>query len=265
MPFSGSAGNVAAAAYDGVAAAALASRLAVPALHLYATVGSTMDVAHTFAEHGAADGTVVLADRQTDGRGRAGRTWASSSGTGVWLTVVARPKDLRALEVLSLRVGLALAVALEPLAAGPVAVKWPNDLLVAGRKLAGILVEARWQANKPEWATVGVGVNVRPPHGFDGAAALRDDVTRVDALAAVIGAVRAAFAATGHLTTVEWEALGARDAVRGRTVLKPVHGRAAGIGVDGALVVDIGGGHLFLTRQANVLYAEDAPDRLLPE
>jgi BirA family biotin operon repressor/biotin-[acetyl-CoA-carboxylase] ligase len=150
------------AAYDGVGADVLARRLGVPRLALFAEVASTQDVAHALAGEGAADGTVVLADAQSGGRGRAGRAWQSPPGSGVWLTVVTRPHDLDALEVLALRVGLALAEALSPLAAAPVGVKWPNDLLVGGRKLAGVLVEARWRDGRPEWAAVGVGVNVRP-------------------------------------------------------------------------------------------------------
>ena len=248
---------VAASRYDGVPVDELRIRLGAAALHVYDRVGSTMDVAHALAADGAGHGTVVLADQQTGGRGRAGRTWASSGGTGVWLTFVARVDDPAALEVLSLRVGLALAEAVAPLADGPVAVKWPNDLLVAGRKLAGILVEARWRDGRPEWAAIGVGVNVRPPVGFAGAAALRDAVARVDALAAAVEAVRAATAATGLLTAAELTALECRDAVRGRAVVEPVAGRAVGISAGGALQVVDREGKVHELRQATVTYTEE--------
>jgi BirA family biotin operon repressor/biotin-[acetyl-CoA-carboxylase] ligase len=197
---------------------------------------------------------VVLADAQSGGRGRAGRTWASSGGTGVWLTMVTRPDDADALEVLSLRVGLALATRIQPLADGQVLVKWPNDLLVGGRKLAGVLVEVRWRDSRPEWAAVGVGLNVRPPVGFDDAVALAPGAGRLEALAAVVGALRAATDARGVLSPAEVAAFEARDAVRGRHLLGPVVGAAAGITPGGALrVVHDGGVHEL--RQATVQYA----------
>jgi BirA family biotin operon repressor/biotin-[acetyl-CoA-carboxylase] ligase len=139
--------------------------------------------------------------------------------------------------VLSLRVGLALADALAPLADGTVSLKWPNDVLAAGRKLAGVLVEARWRDARAEWVAVGVGLNVRPPAGYDGAGSLRAEVTRLDALPAVVGAVKRACGAAGPLGAGELAALDARDAVRGRTVLAPVAGVAAGVSAGGALLV----------------------------
>jgi BirA family biotin operon repressor/biotin-[acetyl-CoA-carboxylase] ligase len=243
------------AAYDGVGADALARRLGVPRLALFAEVASTQDVAHALAGEGAADGTLVLADAQSGGRGRAGRPWQSPPGSGVWLTVVTRPHDVDALEVLALRVGLALAGALSPLADAPVGVKWPNDLLVGGRKLAGVLVEARWRDGRPEWAAVGVGVNVRPPATFDGAAGLKPDVTRLAALEATVAAVRGAAAARGLLGGDDIARLSARDLVRGRTVLTPVAGVAAGVASNGALLVRGRGGRVAAVRDAAVTFA----------
>ena len=253
-PFEGSLGG-AAVTYDGLDAPALAARLGVPRLELYAAVASTQDVAHALAEAGAPDGTVVLADAQTGGRGRAGRAWASPPGSGVWLTVVTRPHDLAAFEVLALRVGLMLAEALASYAHGPLGVKWPNDLLVGGRKLAGILVEARWRDGRPEWAAVGVGVNVRPPSSFEGAAALRADASRLDALVATVGAVCTAAAAWGGLDADELRALTARDVVRGRRVSAPVAGVAAGVAANGALLVRDAAGVVHEIRQAQVTFA----------
>jgi BirA family biotin operon repressor/biotin-[acetyl-CoA-carboxylase] ligase len=160
-----------AAAYDGVSVDALAVHLGVARLALYARVHSTMDVAHALAAAGAPHATLVLADAQVGGRGRARRRWASPLGTGVWATWIARPERADALDVLSLRVGLALAARLDALAPARVRIKWPNDLLLApdahatspGGKLAGVLVEARWRDTRPEWVAVGVGINVRPP------------------------------------------------------------------------------------------------------
>ncbi|HET7373563.1 MAG TPA: hypothetical protein VFJ20_09255, partial [Gemmatimonadaceae bacterium] len=97
------------ALYDNWSADALAEALALPRVALFDSVTSTLDVAHALAARGAPDGTLVLADAQSAGRGRFGRTWTSERGAGVWLTLIERPRDATALEVLSVRVGTALA------------------------------------------------------------------------------------------------------------------------------------------------------------
>src|SRR5215207_5822827 len=118
--------------------------LDLPRIALFDSVSSTLDVAHSIAATAPA-GTLILADEQTSGRGTQGRRWTSSAGAGVWLTLIERPTDLRALDVLSLRCGLYAAEGLDGLAAGGIAVKWPNDLFVENRKLAGVLIETRWR------------------------------------------------------------------------------------------------------------------------
>ena len=242
-------------AYDDVAAGVLAERLGVPRLELFARVGSTQDVAHTVAAAGAPHGTVVLADTQDGGRGRAGRAWDSPAGAGLWLTLVARPRDAGSVEVLALRVGIALAAALDALAPAPVRVKWPNDLLVGAGKLAGILVEVRWQGARPEWAAVGVGVNVRRAPRPD-AAALREDVSRLVALEAVVPALLAASNGPAVLTAQERAVLDGRDAVRGRRVAAPVAGTTVGIGDSGALLVQSPDGVVHEVRQTTVAYLD---------
>src|SRR5512147_1788521 len=124
--------------YDGHDGDALARALDAPRVILFDSTASTMDEAHALAASGAPAGTVVLADRQTAGRGRGGNRWASESGQGIWMTVIERPNDPRALDVLSIRLGLRAARALDRYAGSPVRVKWPNDLYVADGKLAGI-------------------------------------------------------------------------------------------------------------------------------
>lgn len=217
-----------------------------------------MDLAHAAAAAGADAGTTVVADVQTAGRGRGGRRWVSDARTGVWATVVERPTDLAAVAVLSLRVGLALAAALEPLrttASTPIVLKWPNDLLVGGRKLAGVLVEARWREGAPEWVAVGVGVNCAVPPDYPDAAALGAGVRRADVLAAVVASVRAAAAARGGLGADELARYAARDAVRGRAVVDPVAGVAAGVDAAGALLVRTPDGALRAVPTASVRYA----------
>src|SRR3569833_2617721 len=94
----------------------------------YDEVGSTLDVAHELAADGAEAGTLIVANTQHAGRGRLGRTWRSEPGAGIWLSLIARPADASALEVLSLRVCLALAPALDPFTNETKQTKWPNDL-----------------------------------------------------------------------------------------------------------------------------------------
>jgi BirA family biotin operon repressor/biotin-[acetyl-CoA-carboxylase] ligase len=230
--------------YDGLRGDELAERLAVPYVAAFASIGSTLDVAHALAEAGAAAGTLVLADAQSAGRGRMGRSWRSEPGAGIWLTLIERPRDIAALDVLSLRIGLALAPALDAFAPGPVRLKWPNDLYVDGRKLAGILVEARWRDGAPEWVAIGVGINVRLPsapalEGGGLPAALRDGVARLDVLAPVVRAIRQAAACVGSLDESELAAFALRDLAVGRACSEPVDGWVRGIDRSGSLLIDV--------------------------
>ncbi len=219
----------------------LADRLALPHVITFESISSTLDVAHALAEEGAEAGTLVLADEQTAGRGRQGRAWTSEPGAGLWLTLVERPRDAAALDVLSLRIGLALAPVLDAFASGPVHLKWPNDLYVGERKLGGILVEARWREQAPEWVAIGVGINVRSPVGEARAAGLRDDVSRVAVLEAVVPALRLAAQRVGPLDDSELAEFASRDMARGRSCTEPLVGAVEGIDAAGSLLVRVGG------------------------
>lgn len=219
--------------YDGVPAPVLAERLGVPHLALHERVGSTLDVAHRLAEDGAPSGTLVLADTQDAGRGRQGRAWASPPGHGIWLAMIRRAPESG---VLALRVGLAVADTLDALGA-TVTLKWPNDVLLAGAKLAGILCEAR--SGRDPWVAIGVGLNVTGPPPVPHAAALHQAVPGADRVGVLLGLVPRVLAMSTHaaLTAAECAAWAARDALVGCDVMAPVLGRAAGIAPDGALLV----------------------------
>ena len=108
------------------------------------TVDSTQSVAFALAERGAADRTVVVADHQSAGRGRRGRSWQAPAGTSLLASIIVRPRLPRALQAtLSLTTAVAVADALGRVAAVQARVKWPNDVLVGGKKIAGILLESR--------------------------------------------------------------------------------------------------------------------------
>jgi BirA family biotin operon repressor/biotin-[acetyl-CoA-carboxylase] ligase len=215
----------------------LALLLGVPRVVVFDSTASTMDDAHGLASVGASPGTVVLTDRQTAGRGRAGRRWASESGQGIWMTVIERPNDPAAVEVLSIRLGLRAARVLDRYAPSPVRLKWPNDLFVDQGKVAGILIEARWRARRVDWVAIGVGVNVREPAGVSASAALRPDVERLEVLAELLPAVRAAAAARSALTASELDEFAARDMAAGRTCIDPAPGEVRGITASGELLV----------------------------
>jgi BirA family biotin operon repressor/biotin-[acetyl-CoA-carboxylase] ligase len=140
-------------------ARALASRGAspLPSIEWVAEIGSTNDRAKALARAGAVEWTTVVADRQTGGRGRSGREWVSPPG-GLYASVVLRPR-FRGVSVLPLAAGVATAEAVAEWGARP-RLKWPNDVLLDGRKLAGILAEAASGPAGFEWAVLGIGVNV---------------------------------------------------------------------------------------------------------
>jgi BirA family biotin operon repressor/biotin-[acetyl-CoA-carboxylase] ligase len=178
--------------WDGFDAAALAALTGAPRLELHERVTSTQDVVHALAARGEPAGTCVLAEEQTAGRGRAGRRWVSPPGRGLWLSVLLRPAAAIAGGVVALRAGLATAAALRE-AAPELAtrLKWPNDVILDGRKAGGILCEARWSGEAVGWVAVGVGLNVLGPVDralTDAATALSDHAPAV-ARAAVLAAL----------------------------------------------------------------------------
>ena len=211
--------------------------LELPRVELLESTTSTLDVAHRLAARGAPAGTLVIANEQTAGRGRGGKSWQSSPGAGLWLTLIERPSDTSGLGVLSLRVGLAAAEALDRFAPEPIRLKWPNDLYIDQGKLGGILVEARWREQAVEWVAIGLGVNVQAPKNVETAAGLEPGTDRLDVLGELVPAVLAAARATGPLEADEMEKFDARDLARGRRCVEPAVGWVAGITPTGELLV----------------------------
>ena len=131
----------------------------VPPIVRRAVVDSTQRVAFALAEAGAVDRTVVVADTQTAGRGRRGRPWHDEPGGSVLASIVVRPRlAVRDLPKLSLVAALAVAEAIETVAGVAPRLKWPNDILVNGRKVAGILLESRIVTDPV--VVVGIGINL---------------------------------------------------------------------------------------------------------
>ncbi|MEA2291739.1 MAG: BirA family transcriptional regulator [Solirubrobacteraceae bacterium] len=229
------------------------SPLGRPRLHLRET-GSTNATARELAAAGAPHGTLVTAGVQTAGRGRQGRSWVAPPGRALLCSLVVRDPD----RLLALRGGLAVA----DLAGPSGRVKWPNDVLLGGRKLAGVLAEARPQER---WAVLGIGVNVAvdvsalPPELRDRAATLgRAPGDVEDALRTLLAALEHRL---GQDAAGIAEALRERDALAGAAVAW-AGGEGTGAGIDAAgrllvrdaagrtIALDSGEVHLLAARSA---------------
>ena len=209
----------------------MTARLGTPRLHLRAT-DSTNERARALAAGGAPHGTLVTAGEQRAGRGRQGRTWTAPAGRALLMSLV-----LREWPVL---LPLATAVAAADVAGADAAIKWPNDVLLRGGKVAGILVEARPQEG---WAVLGIGVNVAvraadlPGELRDRAATLGLEPAAIEpTLAALLVALGARL---GEEPAVLLRAFRERDALLGRAVRwQRGEGIAAGVDDAGRLLVD---------------------------
>jgi BirA family biotin operon repressor/biotin-[acetyl-CoA-carboxylase] ligase len=129
-------------------------------LYWLTSTGSTNDVAARLADAGAAEGTTVVAQAQTSGRGRYGRSWFSPQDAGLYVSIVLRPSASTPL--LTLAAGVAIAEAVRAATGLPAEIKWPNDIMIGPRKLAGILAEAAAQAGMVQHVILGFGLNLEP-------------------------------------------------------------------------------------------------------
>ncbi len=127
----------------------------------YRTLGSTNQLAFRLAENGASEGTLIVADKQTRGRGRMGRSWYSPPKLGLWISLILRP-DIPPFKApgLSICAGLALAQTINDLTGLDAKIKWPNDCLLNGRKVGGILLELSAELDRINFVIAGIGVNV---------------------------------------------------------------------------------------------------------
>jgi BirA family biotin operon repressor/biotin-[acetyl-CoA-carboxylase] ligase len=246
-------------AYDFLDAAAVQAQLGAQArrfrLELLDACASTNTLLLERARGGAPSGSVIACELQSAGRGRRGNTWQSGLGGSLTFSLLWRfAQGASALSGLSLAVGVAVARALASAGVANVQLKWPNDLLHAGRKLGGILIELHSDASGPTAAVIGIGINVRLP------ASLRDAIAQAVTDVASISKqvpqrnrlLAAALVELAHVLDEfahhgfaplrhEWIA---RHAHQGKPVTlssgdgTTVAGRAAGVAEDGALLVE---------------------------
>jgi len=166
-------------------------------LYAFRTIGSTNDFARRLGRNKEPEGSVVVAEQQTRGRGRLGRPWQSPSGVGIWLSVLLRPRmETSELGILPLFAGLCVAEAVEETTGLSPLLKWPNDVLLGSRKFCGILSESEFRHERLDFVVIGVGMNVNqrevdfPPELRDQATSLRlatgDTVDRIALLAKLL-------------------------------------------------------------------------------
>jgi BirA family biotin operon repressor/biotin-[acetyl-CoA-carboxylase] ligase len=217
-----------------------------PRVH-YRQTDSTNERARELALAGAPHGTLVTADEQTAGRGRQGRAWAAPPGAAVLMSLLLRELDERS-AALPLAAAVAVCEALAPLRCE---IKWPNDVWLERRKLAGILVEGRPQEG---WAVLGIGLNVAtaldelPPELRDTATSLRiegsEDSDKEGVLAVLLAALERRLSQGPEEVLPAWRE---RDALLGERVRwRDGEGTAAGIDDTGALLVDTDDGRVTL-------------------
>jgi BirA family transcriptional regulator, biotin operon repressor / biotin---[acetyl-CoA-carboxylase] ligase len=230
-------------------------------IHVFQETTSTNDVAARLAQGGAKEGAVVFAESQTKGRGRMGRAWISPAGKGLWFTVLLRP-DIPPQGTTQLTVAAATALTRAvTLQTGLVPeIKWPNDLLIRGRKIAGILTEMRAELDRVQEVLLGIGMDVNlEPADFSEplrktATSLRIEtgqkVNRADLAVAILRELDRDYQAVveGQFNRLaeQWEerctTLGCQVAIRfGDRVIR---GRAESLDDDGALLVRGTHGHL---------------------
>jgi BirA family transcriptional regulator, biotin operon repressor / biotin---[acetyl-CoA-carboxylase] ligase len=203
-----------------------------PRVH-HRVTDSTNERARVLGAAGAPHGTLVTANEQTAGRGRQGRQWLASPGAALLASVVVRDPG----EALPLAAAVALCEALP----GEAAIKWPNDIWLQRRKVAGILVEGRPQEG---WAVVGVGVNVHEAPPLEHVTSLGSAIGVEELLARVLVALDRWLREPLPVVLTAWRS---RDALLGQRVRwENGSGKGAGIDEAGALLVDTGSGRVAL-------------------
>ncbi|MDZ4763656.1 MAG: biotin--[acetyl-CoA-carboxylase] ligase [Chloroflexota bacterium] len=133
-------------------------------MHYYAEIGSTNDTSLAWLRDNAAHGSIVIADYQTRGRGRLGRSWHAPPGTALMFSIILRPSHLYLARV-NMIAALSVEMALNDVGAAQTTLKWPNDVLLNGRKVCGILSEGAWDGSQFLGVALGIGINVSVDFG----------------------------------------------------------------------------------------------------
>ena len=217
----------------------------------YPSIGSTNEVLKQLAVQGAPEGTLVIADEQSEGKGRLSRRWLAPPGTSLLMSLLFRP-DLAPNQVqhLTMICSLAIADAIERLTGLPVGLKWPNDIFIRGKKAGGILTESGTTGGHLDYVVVGMGLNVNLP--FSTLPELRDmatslseelgrEVSRLDLLWVVLEGIETRYRSLsiGESPHEDWAArlIGLGRQVQVKTPQGAMTGWAEGVEADGALIL----------------------------
>jgi BirA family biotin operon repressor/biotin-[acetyl-CoA-carboxylase] ligase len=238
-------------------------------VHAYDSVTSTQLLAHQEATQGAPEGTLVIADRQTGGKGRLGRVWHSPSGAGIWMTLILRPAiPIPKAPQMTLLTAVAMARALRETADVPVQIKWPNDLFIRGKKVCGILTELNAEADRINYLVIGIGLNVNtkreqiPEELAEIATSLYLESGREYKRASIVQRFCLAFEQLyDHYLEkgfaeikAEWESLSFSlgKQVTVRTLHQTIYGKAVGLDAEGVLLVETADGQRHKVYSADV-------------
>lgn len=221
-------------------------------MRFYQSIGSTNDVALDWLREGGSAGSVVIADEQTKGRGRLGRSWFAPPGSALMLSVLLKP-PVDDVGRVTMAGAVAIAELLEHLGAADVGIKWPNDVRLNGRKVCGVLPEAAWDGPHLLGVILGMGLNVRidfAGSGLEDSAisiepALGHFINRLDALKFLLSRVDEWAARLGsHSLYAAWKRrlVTVGQPVTVNAVDGLVQGRAEAVDEHGALLVRTGEG-----------------------
>ena len=226
-------------------------------LYVYDSVGSTNTRAAELAIAGAAEGTLVVADLQTHGRGRGGSRWYTRAGTGVAMSLILRPAAASGLRWSGLG-ALAVVEALE-VEGLRAQIKWPNDVLIKGRKATGVLVEAAWEGSRPLHLILGIGINVGeeavrrmgsasfPATAVE--AETRRPLSRSDLIARVLRSLEwwhTRLQSEAFLAAWEDALAFKGERIQVETDHGPIKGKLIGLGQEGEAKIELGSGEVVL-------------------
>jgi len=228
----------------------------------YKKVDSTNDVAYNLAENGIAEGTVVLAEEQAKGKGRHGRKWVSPPKSGIYMSCVLRPEIApNEIPVITLMAAVAVAKAVRKTTGLQAMIKWPNDILVSGRKICGILTEMKAEQDSVDFIILGIGLNVNASARSlpEGGTSVKEElkaanniktVSRTEMAKSIIRSLEAEYSLLkkggSERIIAEWKSMSAMPGSRIRVVLPnaELEGVAHDIDPDGSLVLRLDSGIL---------------------
>ena len=228
----------------------------------YKKIDSTNDIAYQLAENGVKEGTVIMAEEQSKGKGRQGRAWASPSKGGIYMSCILRPKIApNEIPRVTLLAAVAAARAIRTVTSLDVSIKWPNDIMLDGKKVCGILTEMKAEQDRAAFVILGIGINVNTPARQlpKGSASLRDEllrrgirgkVSRVELTKNILERLEELYTLSerkGFASVIEaWKGLSAMLGARVKITLpnRTFEGLAHDIDPDGSLIVRLDSGVL---------------------